>query len=129
MRLTEQNLGWQIRNGSGWNHHETAATLETMLHADKLPAVPIGYGVLVAPISDKPLGLRIALVKVLPRKTGEVDGEILDDGPDGEPWQWAWNAFHVEVERIDAVTEDQQKNDNGTWAARKMAAAIKALPQ
>ena len=63
--LTNQNIGWQITNGSGWNHHKTADALKEI---ENLPEVPLGYGVLVAPISDKPFGLRCALVRALPRR-------------------------------------------------------------
>lgn len=65
MKLTQQsNIGWMILNGSGWNHHRTA---DALLDA-KTPDVPRGYAVCVAPISDKPFGLRCALVRLLPRK-------------------------------------------------------------
>ena len=71
MYITNQtNAGWIIYNGSGWNHHKTADALNAILadSLESLPVVPVGYAVLVAPISDKPLGLRCALVKVLARK-------------------------------------------------------------
>ena len=71
MKITNQtNIGWVIINGSGWNHHKTADALEAMLAEapDSLPIVPTGYAILVAPISDKPFGLRCALVKALPRR-------------------------------------------------------------
>jgi hypothetical protein len=65
-----KNIGWIIKNGSGRNDHKTARVLIDMLASDpsKLPQVPDGYGVLVAPISDKPLGLRCALVRLCERK-------------------------------------------------------------
>lgn len=58
---------WNIRNGSGWNHHKTVDALRALDKAER-PSVPKGYAVLVAPISDKPLGLRCALVKECGRK-------------------------------------------------------------
>ena len=77
--MKTSNLGWQIRNGSGWNHHKTADVLKQK----ELPEIPTGYGVLVAPISDKPYGLRCALVKVLLRKESPV---ISLRGADGQPF-------------------------------------------
>jgi hypothetical protein len=73
-KMKTQNIGWQVSNGSGWNHHKTADALNSILAAapDTLPALPLGYGVLVAPISDKPFGLRCALVRELPRKLSPI---------------------------------------------------------
>jgi hypothetical protein len=72
----DSQIGWVVKNDSGWNHHRTADALSKILATapDSLPVVPLGYGVLVGPISDKPFGLRCALVKVLPRKTSPVIG-------------------------------------------------------
>lgn len=123
MRLTNQsNIGWVVNNGSGWNHHKTADTLLGMTL--DLPTVPVGYGVLVAPISDKPFGLRCAFVKVLPRIT---DDEGLDDGPDGEADQWAWNVFGMEVERIYSCKAEQQSDDDSAYFIRKMSEEIAKL--
>lgn len=66
-----RNASWIVKNGSGWNKHKTADTLTALLadeDAETLPQVPAGYAVIVAPISDKPLGLRCALVRELERK-------------------------------------------------------------
>lgn len=60
-------MSWNIQNGSGWNHHKTVDSLRS-LGAEALPEAPEGYAVLVAPISDKPFGLRCALVKICGRK-------------------------------------------------------------
>ncbi|MDE2019386.1 MAG: hypothetical protein KGJ13_03495 [Patescibacteria group bacterium] len=117
MKITNQtNAGWIVINGSGWNHHKTADVLNGILadSADTLPIVPIGYAVLVAPISDKPFGLRCALVKAQARKVEVIDGVDYDDGPAegaGEMDQWAFNVFGCEVERIHSVKEEQQSED------------------
>lgn len=58
------NHGWKVSNGSGWNNHRTAAVLSDRR---TFPRVPHGYAVVCGPISDKPLGLRCALVRELPR--------------------------------------------------------------
>lgn len=118
--MKKLETGWQIRNGSGWNRHETARSLQTnsAIHA---MVIPSGYAVLVAPISDKPLGLRCALVRELPRKTDE-DG--LDDGPDGEIYDWARDNFGVEVERVYSCTVDSQSEDSSAYFIRKTSEAI-----
>ena len=118
--------GWIIQNGSGWNHHRTVDTLNTILvdGPERLPAVPDGYGVLVAPISDKPLGLRCAFVKLLPRITDE-DG--YDDGYDenaGEADAWAADHFHLDVERLYSCLEDEQSEDSTAYFIRKMQEQI-----
>ena len=127
MKNTE-NLGWQIINGSGWNRHATASALETTLREspDDLPTVPNGYAVLVAPISDKPFGLRCELVKVLPRLI--VDGD--DDGPDeseGEVDQWALDNFKIEAMKICGVREEQQSQDASRYFINKIADQIALL--
>jgi hypothetical protein len=126
MKETNQTvIGWVVQNGSGWNHHKTADVLNDILASepDTLPTVPPGYGVLVAPISDKPFGLRCALVKVLPRLT--EDG--LDDGPDGEPDGWAWNNFGMEVEKINSCKAEQQSDDDSAYFVRIMREQIAKL--
>lgn len=67
---TTTKMQWTVNNGSGWNHHITADRLSEMLaqSPEDLTESPVGYEVCVAPVSDKPLGLRCALVRVLPRK-------------------------------------------------------------
>lgn len=133
MKITNQtNAGWLIMNGSGWNHHKTADALETMLaeSPDTLPAVPLGYAVLVAPISDKPFGLRCALVKAQDRKVEIIDGREYDDGPAddaGEQDQWAYNEFGCEVERIHSVKAEQQSDDDSAYFIRIMAEQIAKL--
>jgi len=85
MKITnESNVGWVILNGGGWNNHATAKALNEIAAdaPDQLPAVPPGYAVLVAPISDKPMGLRCALVKALPRLTSPV---VSFKNSDGQP--------------------------------------------
>ena len=74
--IDETRIGWLVHNGSGWNHHKTADILNEILASapDELPAVPNGYAVLVAPVSDKPFGLRCALVEVLSRRTVPLIG-------------------------------------------------------
>lgn len=133
MKLTNQsNIGWVVQNGGGWNHHTTADVLKTMLaeNADALPALPLGYGVLVAPISDKPFGLRCALVKVLPRITEIVDGEECDDGPDesaGDVDGWAKDYFGFDVERIYSCRTEQQSDDDSAYFIKRMAEEIAKL--
>jgi hypothetical protein len=133
MKITNQtNAGWIILNGSGWNHHKTADSLEAMLAEapDSLPTVPVGYAVIVAPISDKPFGLRCALVKAQSRRVEIIDGAEYDDGPAddaGEQDQWAWNTFGFEVERIHSVKSEQQSNDGSAYFIRVMTEQISKL--
>ena len=133
MKITnETNAGWIITNGSGWNHHKTANALDAILAdaPETLPTVPVGYAVLVAPISDKPFGLRCALVKAQARKVEIIDGAEYDDGPAddaGEQDQWAWNTFGCEVERIHSVKAEQQSDDDSQYFIREMAAQIAKL--
>jgi hypothetical protein len=79
------NHGWIIRNGSGWNHHRT---IDTLQKRRTWPRVPKGYAVVCGPISDKPLGIRCALVRELPRKMEpgidyhQPAGNYLNSGPE-----------------------------------------------
>ncbi len=116
-------LGWIVHNGSGWNHHRTADTLEQLLAADPeaLPAVPVGHAVLVAPLSDKPLGLRCALVKILPRITDDAG---YDDGCDGEADAWAVENFRIDGVRLASCRCDQQSDDDSGYFIKKMREAI-----
>jgi len=133
MKLTNKsNIGWVVNNGSGWNHHQTADTLNNLLaeSPETLPAVPVGYGVLVAPISDKPFGLRCALVKVMSRKMELIDGVEYDDGPAddaGEQDQWSYNQFGMEVERIYSCKEEQQSSDASEYFIRQISEQIAKL--
>lgn len=133
MKLTNKSIiGWVVNNGSGWNHHKTADALNDMLaeSPESLPPVPAGYGVLVAPISDKPFGLRCALVKVMPRKMELIDGVEYDDGPAddaGEKYQWAWNTFGMEVVRLYSCKEEQQSSDSSAYFIRQITEAIAKL--
>ena len=136
MKLTnDSKIGWVVQNGSGWNRHKTADALETMLaeNPDSLPALPFGYGALVAPISDKPFGLRCALVKVLPRITEIVDGEECDDGPDesaGDVDGWAKDCFGFDaVERIYSCKAEQQSDDDSAYFIKRMSEEIAKLPK
>ena len=90
---------------------------------DTLPTVPVGYAVLVAPISDKPFGLRCALVKAQDRKVDIIDGAEYDDGPAdgaGEQDVWAYNVFGCDVERIASCKAEQQGDDDSAYFIRKM---------
>lgn len=133
MKITnETNAGWIITNGSGWNHHKTADALEAILAdaPETLPTVPVGYAVLVAPVSDKPFGLRCALVKAQARKVEIIDGQEYDDGPAddaGEQDQWAWNTFGCEVERIHSCKEEQQSSDSSAYFIRQITDALAKL--
>ena len=130
MKITNQtNAGWIIVNGSGWNSHKTAGTLEAMLAdaPETLPTVPPGYAVLVAPISDRPFGLRCALVKALARKVEVIDGQEYDDGPNdnaGEQDQWAWNTFGCEVERLYSCKEYEQSCDSSAYFIARITEVI-----
>lgn len=126
MKTSNQNIGWQISNGSGWNNHKTADALNELLATtpDELPAVPLGYGVLVAPISDNPFGLRCALVKLLPRITDE---EGYDDGCDGEADDWAADNFRMDVERVASCKCEQESDDDSSYFIKKMREAIAAI--
>lgn len=128
MTATPQTLlGWIINNGSGWNHHKTADALLDLLASspDELPAVPVGHAILVAPISgDKPFGLRLMLVKVLPRITDE-DG--CDDGCDGDRNEWAAEYFRIDAERIASCTCEQPSDDDSAYFMRKAREYLKAL--
>ena len=127
MKITNQtNAGWIVINGSGWNHHKTADALEAILAEapETLPPVPVGYAVIVAPISDKPFGLRCALVKSQSRKVEIIDGVEYDDGPAngaGEQDGWAYNTLGCEVERIHSVKAEQQSEDDSEYFIRVMA--------
>ena len=118
-----------ITNGSGWNNHRTASALNNMLadSAEHLPTVPNGYAVLVAPISDKPFGLRCALVKVLPRFTEVIDGVEYDDGADGEEYGWAVDSFHLGCEKIYSIMTEQQDEDSSAYFIKVMAEQIAKL--
>jgi hypothetical protein len=127
MKITpETNAGWIVQNGSGWNHHKTADALNNMLaeFPDDLPVVPLGYAVLVAPISDKPLGLRCALVKGLPRI---IDADGYDDGCEGDYDSWAYENFGCEVERIGSCRCDQQNDNDSQYFMKIMAEQISKL--
>ena len=130
MKLTKDtNIGWQIHNGSGWNNHETARKLSSM-NDGSLPTVPLGYGVLVAPLSDKPFGLRCALVKVQARKIDIINGVEYDDGPAndaGETYDWAYNRFGYEVERLYSVFCEQQEHDDSQYFIAVMKKQIANL--
>ena len=127
-RTSNKNIGWRISNGSGWNHHKTADVLNNILAttSNELPDVPSGYCVLVAQISDKPLGLRCALVKLLPRI---IDEEGLDDGCDGEADSWVYNNFHLDAEIIGSCKCEEQSDDRSRYFINKMRVVIAALPQ
>jgi len=136
MKITNQtNAGWIILNGSGWNNHKTAEALKTMLAEapDSLPQVPFGYAVIVAPISDKPFGLRCALVKAQARKVEIIDGAEYDDGPAddaGDEDEWAANAIGLRsssVERIHSVKAEQQSNDDSQYFIRVMSEQLAKL--
>ena len=121
-----QNIGWKVINGSGWNHHKTADALNELIATtpDEIPTVPPGYGVLVAPISDKPFGMRCALVKLLPRITDE---EGNDDGCDGEADAWAADNFQMDVKRVTSFKCEQQSDDDSSYFLKKMREAIASL--
>ena len=129
MKITNQsNVGWVVVNGSGWNHHKTADALNEILASepDSLPTVPVGYAVIVAPISDKPFGLRCALVKAQSRKVGIIDGQEYDNGPAddaGDEDDWASNVLDLRgssVERIHSVKAEQQSDDDSQYFIRVM---------
>ncbi len=127
----DSKIGWVVLNGSGWNHHKTADALDEILASepDSLPDVPCGYGVLVAPISDKPFGLRCALVKVLARKIEMIDGRPYDDGCEDEDAidGWAAERFDMDVERIHSVKCEQQSDDDSQYFIRVMREQIAKL--
>jgi hypothetical protein len=130
--MNQSNIGWVVENGSGWNHHKTADVLKEILISDPdaLPAVPLGYGVLVAPISDKPFGLRCMLVKVQPRKTEIIDDAEYDDGPDdaaGEEDGWALDRFGMHVKKIYSVKAEHQSSDASRYFIKVMAEQIAKL--
>jgi hypothetical protein len=136
MKITNKtNAGWIILNGSGWNHHKTAAALEAILAdaPETLPVVPVGYAVIVAPISDKPFGLRCALVKAQARKVEIIDGAEYDDGPaDGadDEDEWASSVLDLRsssVERIYSAKAEQQSDDDSAYFIRVMAEQIAKL--
>lgn len=136
MKITNQsNVGWVVVNGSGWNHHKTADALNEILASepDRLPVVPVGYAVIVAPISDKPFGLRCALVKAQDRNVEIIDGAEYDDGPAdgvGEEDDWASSVLDLRsssVERIHSVKAEQQSDDDSEYFIRVMAEQIAKL--
>jgi hypothetical protein len=136
MKMTNQtNMGWVVINGSGWNHHKTADVLNEILaeSPDTLPVVPVGYAVVVAPISDKPFGLRCALVKAQARKVDIIDGQEYDDGPAedaGDEDAWASEALDLRsssVERIHSVKTEQQSDDDSASFIRVMREQIAKL--
>lgn len=119
------NHGWIVVNGSGWNRHATADSLE---QREDLPEVPAGYAVIVAPVSrEKPFGIRCALVRVLPRHEELVDGQWYDDGADGEPWPWARDASELDAEKLHSVAEDQQDSDASEFFIERMRKAIREI--
>jgi len=126
MKKSLTNIGWVVHNGSGWNHHITADILNEMLASspDELPVVPPGYGVLVAPISDKPFGLRCALVKIIPRFTDE---EGVDDGCDGHVNGWVSDRFGLDAEIIKSARTEQQSDDESQFVISIMRKAIALL--
>jgi hypothetical protein len=131
MKTTNQTkIGWVVRNGSGWNNHQTAKSLEGILaeSPETLPDVPVGYAVLVAPISDRPFGLRCALVKVQSRKIDIIDGVEYDDGPAaGETDRWADEQFGIEVERIHSFKTEQQSEDSSQDFIRAITERLSKL--
>lgn len=136
MKITNQtNSGWIVINGSGWNHHKTADALNAILadSPETLPTVPLGYAVVIAPISDKPFGLRCALVKAQERKIDIIDGQEYDDGPAdgvGEEDSWAADVLDLRsssVERIHSVKAEQQSDDDSAYFIRIMAEQIAKL--
>lgn len=136
MKITnDSNVGWVVVNGSGWNHHKTADALNEILASepDRLPVVPVGYAVIVAPISDKPFGLRCALVKAQARKVDIIEGQEYDDGLAdgvGEEDDWASSVLDLHsssVERIHSVKAEQQSDDDSEYFIRVMAEQIAKL--
>jgi hypothetical protein len=119
VRITpDSNIGWVVQNGSGWNYHKTAVALNAMLieFPDDLPPVPKGYAVLVAPISDKPLGLRCALVKGL------------DNNQDNQEYDaWAAETFGCEVQKIGSCKCEYQQDDDSQYFMKIMAEQISKL--
>jgi hypothetical protein len=130
MKITNQTkIGWVVRNGSGWNNHQTAKSLDAILDEspETLPDVPVGYAVLVAPISDRPFGLRCALVKIQARKIDIIDGAEYDDGvadDAGETDRWAEEQFGFDVERIHSVKTTQQSEDSSEYFIASIFRAI-----
>ena len=121
--MKTSTIGWDIKNGSGWNNHITAKSLAEKVGF--LPDLPEGYIALVAPIDpDRPLGLRCMLAKELGRV---VDDTGLDDGPDGVPNEWAWNAFRLDVERIYSCKVDSQTEDSSEFFIKKISEVISKL--
>lgn len=90
----------------------------------ELPAIPLTYRVLVAPISDKPFGLRCALVKFFSHATST---KICDDDFDGEKDEWAFDKFGVEVERIYSCKTENPANDDSEYFFAKINEALKQL--
>jgi len=136
MKITNKsNVGWVVVNGSGWNHHKTADALNELVanEPDSLPVVPFGYAVFVAPISDKPFGLRCALVKAQARKVDVIDGAEYDDGPAedaGDEDEWASGALDLHsssVERIFSCKEEQQYRDSSEYFIRQIREQIAKL--
>lgn len=136
MKITNQtNAGWIVINGSGWNNHKTADALDAILAdaPERLPTVPLGYAVVIAPISGKPFGLRCALVKAQERKIDIIDGQEYDDGPaDGVGQEDSWAADVLDlrsssVERIHSVKAEQQSDDDSAYFIRIMIEQIAKL--
>ena len=105
----------------------------TIEDARSLPTVPVGYAVIVAPISDRPFGLRCALVKAQDRKVVIIDGAEYDDGPAedaGEEDDWASNVLDLRsssVERIHSVKAEQHYDNDSKYFIREMAEQIAKL--
>lgn len=117
-------MRWDIKNGSGWNDHQTAKRLKLIAAElpQKLPQPPEGYLVLVAPVNMvKPMGLRCALVRVSPRE-GDVGGSFGDN-----PSQWAAAYFGVYGEVVRKCFEDCQDEDSTDYFIRKMTEAIEEI--
>ena len=66
----------------------------------------------------------------MPRKTEVVGGEELDDGAsdeEGELYQWAWNAFGVEVTKIYSLSVDNQSEDCSQYLIEQISKAINSM--
>ena len=127
VRHNEAVHGWLVNNGSGWNNHSTARVLQDMVVTqEELPQPPPGYAVLVAPVSDKPLGLRCALVRVLPQNEEVVGGSWCNDGcaEEDKASAWASREFKLDAEIVSKCGEESADSDASAFFIKRMTQAI-----
>lgn len=101
------SAGYEIRNGSGWNHHRSAAGLKTEIFEGRAPAVPAGKRVIGAPIDrEKPFGYRFAIIEPIPADQLDEAGEH----PDADEWcspRHGRPCRCLETYRVDSGTNDE----------------------